>query len=145
MSDQSKVFVNNMGKGPRDNILKVHGRDQLFADIRMLVSFGDRGGESVEDRILRHSGTPRGRPGTVQQCAWSARLSARSSGVSLDSWREQKLVDPRGLVLHVHKNPLLLGTLPVALEGSLDVFILHLRRREKLIPPKIVLVYRARE
>jgi hypothetical protein len=25
--------------------------------------------------------------------------------------------------MHVHKNPLLLGTLPVALEGSLDVFI----------------------
>jgi hypothetical protein len=25
--------------------------------------------------------------------------------------------------MHVHKNPLLLGTLPVALEGNLDVFI----------------------
>jgi hypothetical protein len=25
--------------------------------------------------------------------------------------------------MHIHKNPLLLGTLPVALEGSLDVFI----------------------
>jgi hypothetical protein len=25
--------------------------------------------------------------------------------------------------MHVHKNPLLLGTLPAALEGSLDVFI----------------------
>jgi hypothetical protein len=32
-------------------------------------------------------------------------------------------VDPRGLVIHVNKNPLLLGTLPAALEGSLDVFI----------------------
>jgi hypothetical protein len=41
----------------------------------------------------------------------------------LDSRREQKLVDPRGLVMHVHKNPPLLGTLPVALEGSIDVFI----------------------
>jgi hypothetical protein len=42
----------------------------------------------------------------------------------LDSWREQKLVDPRGLVVHVHRNLALLGTLPAALEGSLDVFIL---------------------
>jgi hypothetical protein len=42
----------------------------------------------------------------------------------LDSWREQKLVDPRGLIMHIHKNPLLLGTLPAALEGGLDVFIL---------------------
>jgi hypothetical protein len=25
--------------------------------------------------------------------------------------------------MHIHKNPLLLGTLPVALEGGLDVFI----------------------
>jgi hypothetical protein len=25
--------------------------------------------------------------------------------------------------MHVHKNPLLLGTLPAALEGSLDIFI----------------------
>jgi hypothetical protein len=43
--------------------------------------------------------------------------------IILDSWREQKLVDPRGLVIHVHKNPLMLGTLPAALEGRLDVFI----------------------
>jgi hypothetical protein len=41
----------------------------------------------------------------------------------LDSWREQKLIDPRGLIMHIHKNPLLLGTLPTALEGDLDVFI----------------------
>jgi hypothetical protein len=41
----------------------------------------------------------------------------------LDSWREQKLVDPRGLIMHIHKNPFLLGTLPAALEGGLDVFI----------------------
>jgi hypothetical protein len=41
----------------------------------------------------------------------------------LNSWREQKLVDPRGLIMHIHKNPLLLGTLPAALEGGLDVFI----------------------
>jgi hypothetical protein len=41
----------------------------------------------------------------------------------LDRWREHKFVDPRGLVMHVHKDPPLLGTLPAALEGSLDVFI----------------------
>jgi hypothetical protein len=33
------------------------------------------------------------------------------------------LVDPRGLIMHIHKNPLLLGTLLVALEGGIDVFI----------------------
>jgi hypothetical protein len=38
----------------------------------------------------------------------------------LDSWRKQKLVDPRGLDMHVHNDPLLLGTLPASLEGSLD-------------------------
>jgi hypothetical protein len=41
----------------------------------------------------------------------------------LDSWREQKLVNPRGLIMHIHKNPLLLYTLPAAHEGGLDVFI----------------------
>jgi hypothetical protein len=41
----------------------------------------------------------------------------------LDSWREHKLIDPQGLIMHIHKNPLLLGTLPAALEGGLDVFI----------------------
>jgi hypothetical protein len=41
----------------------------------------------------------------------------------LDSWWEQKLVDPRGLVTHVHKNPPLMGTLSASLEGSFDVFI----------------------
>jgi hypothetical protein len=79
MSDQSKVVVNNMEKGQRDNLLKVCGRDQPFADIRMPVSSGDRGGESAKDRILRCSGTPRGRPGTVQQRAWSVWLSDRST------------------------------------------------------------------
>jgi hypothetical protein len=41
----------------------------------------------------------------------------------LDSWREQKFVDPRGLIMHIYKNPLLLGTLLAALVGGLDVFI----------------------
>jgi hypothetical protein len=78
MSDQSKVVVNNVEKGQRDNPLNVHDRDQPFTDIRMPVSSDYRGGESTEDRILRCSGTPRGWPGAVQQCAWSARLSDRS-------------------------------------------------------------------
>jgi hypothetical protein len=65
MSDQSNVVVNNVEKGQRDNPLKVRGRDRPFADIRMPVSSGDRGGKSAEDRILRRSGTPQGQLGTV--------------------------------------------------------------------------------
>jgi hypothetical protein len=49
---------------------------------------------------------------------------------------EQKLVDPRGLVMHVHKNPLLLGTLPTTLQGSLDVFIHAFASQEKAGPTK---------
>jgi hypothetical protein len=41
----------------------------------------------------------------------------------LDSWREQKLVDLRRLIMHIYKNPLLLGTFPTTLEGGIDVFI----------------------
>jgi hypothetical protein len=41
----------------------------------------------------------------------------------LDSWREQKFVNPRWLGVHVRQDSLLLGTLLAALEGSLDVFI----------------------
>jgi hypothetical protein len=52
----------------------------------------------------------------------------------LDSWREQKLVDPRGLIMHIHKNPLLLGTLPASLEGGLDVFILAVASQGKVDP-----------
>jgi hypothetical protein len=54
----------------------------------------------------------------------------------LDSWREQKLVDPWGLIMHVHKNPLLLDTLPTTLEGSFDVFILALASQGKVDPIK---------
>jgi hypothetical protein len=72
MSDLNKDVVNNKEKRQRDNLPKVHGRDQPFMDIRTSVSSGDRGGESTEDRILRRSGTLRGRPGVVQQHAWSA-------------------------------------------------------------------------
>jgi hypothetical protein len=54
----------------------------------------------------------------------------------LDSWREQKLIDPRGLIMHIHKNPLLLGTLPVALEGGLDVFIPMVASQGKANPTK---------
>jgi hypothetical protein len=78
MSDQNKVVVNNVEKEQRDNLLKVRGKGRPFVDIRMPVSSGDRGGESVERRILRCSGTPQGWPGAVQQRAWSARLSDRS-------------------------------------------------------------------
>jgi hypothetical protein len=63
----------------------------------------------------------------------------------LDSWREQKLVDPLGLIMHIYKNPLLLGTLLAALEDGLDVFIPMIASQEKPIPSKIVLVYRAGE
>jgi hypothetical protein len=38
--------------------------------------------------------------------------------------------------MHVHKNPPLLGTLPIALEGSLDVFILALASQGKIDPTK---------
>jgi hypothetical protein len=79
MPDQSKVVVNNVENGQRDNLLKVHGKDWPFMDIRMPAFFGDRGAESDERRILRCSGTPRGRPGAIQQCTWSARVSDRSS------------------------------------------------------------------
>jgi hypothetical protein len=81
MSDLNKVVVNNTEKRQRDNLLKVYGRDRLFVDIRTPVSSGDRGGESAEDRILRLSGTPRGRPGTVQQHAWLAQPNDQSSVV----------------------------------------------------------------
>jgi hypothetical protein len=37
--------------------------------------------------------------------------------------REQKFVDTWWLDMHVHQGPPLLGTLPIALEGSLDVLI----------------------
>jgi hypothetical protein len=56
------------------------------------------------------------------------------SPLILDSWREQKIVDPRGLVVLVHKNPPLLGTLPAAFEGSLDIFIPTLATQGKADP-----------
>jgi hypothetical protein len=52
----------------------------------------------------------------------------------LDSWREQKLVDPWGLIMQIHKHPLLLGTLPAALEDGLDVFIPVVASQEKADP-----------
>jgi hypothetical protein len=52
MSDLNKVVVNNTEKRQRDNLSKVRGRDRPFTDIRMPISSGDRGGESIEDRIL---------------------------------------------------------------------------------------------
>jgi hypothetical protein len=79
MSDQSKVVINNVEKEQRDNLLKVHSKDQSFTNIQMTVSSNDRGDESTEHRILQHSGTPRGWAGAVQQRPWSAQLSDRSS------------------------------------------------------------------
>jgi hypothetical protein len=81
MSDLNKDVVNNTENGQRDNLSKVRGRDWSFTDIRTPISSGDREGESDEDRILRHSGTPRGRLGAVRQHAWSAQSSNRSSVV----------------------------------------------------------------
>jgi hypothetical protein len=42
--------------------------------------------------------------------------------------------------MHVHKNPLLLGTLPAAIEGSLDVFIHVFASQGKADPAKDCLV-----
>jgi hypothetical protein len=42
------VSVYNVEIEQRDNHPKVHGEDRPFADIRMPVSSGDRGGESIE-------------------------------------------------------------------------------------------------
>jgi hypothetical protein len=126
MSDLNNVVVNNMEKRQRGILPKVHDRDRPFVDIRTSVSSGDRGGESTEDRILRHSGMLKA--GLAQ---FGNTLGQRSQAIDhrwfrpliLDSWRKQKLVDPLGLIMHIYKNPLMLGTLPVALEGGLDVFI----------------------
>jgi hypothetical protein len=52
MLDLNKDVVNNTEKGQRDNLLKVHGRDRPFRGIQKPVSSDDRGGGSVEDRIL---------------------------------------------------------------------------------------------
>jgi hypothetical protein len=81
MTDLNKVVNNNTDKIQRGNFLKVHGGDWPFTDIRTSISSGDRGGESTKDRILRHSDTPRGRPGVVRQHAWSAQPSDWSSVV----------------------------------------------------------------
>jgi hypothetical protein len=54
----------------------------------------------------------------------------------LDSSREQKLVDPRRLIMHIYKNPLLLDTFPAALEGGLDVFIPAVASERKADPTK---------
>jgi hypothetical protein len=52
MLDQSKVVVNNVEKGQRDNLLKFRGKDRPFIDIRMPVSSSDQGSESAKRRIL---------------------------------------------------------------------------------------------
>jgi hypothetical protein len=54
----------------------------------------------------------------------------------LDSWREQKLIDPLWLIMHIHKNSILLGTLPATIEGGLDVFIPAVASQGKTDPAK---------
>jgi hypothetical protein len=54
----------------------------------------------------------------------------------LDGWREQKLVDSWGLIMHAQKDPLLLSTLPAALEGSFDVLIPAFAAQGKADPAK---------
>jgi hypothetical protein len=81
MSDLNKVVVNDTEKSQRDTLPKVRGKDRPVADIRTPVSSGDRGGESVEDRTLRRSGTLRSRLGIVQQHAWLAQPNDWSSVV----------------------------------------------------------------
>jgi hypothetical protein len=54
----------------------------------------------------------------------------------LDSWKKQKLIGPRGLIMHINKNPLLLGTLPATLEGDLDVFNPAVASQGKVDPTK---------
>jgi hypothetical protein len=81
MLDLSKVVINNTEKRRKDDLQKARGKDRLFAGIRTPVSSGDRGGESAEGRILRRSGTPRGRLGVIRQHAWSAQPSDWSSVV----------------------------------------------------------------
>jgi hypothetical protein len=68
MSDQSKFAIIDINKGRRCYPPKDRGWDRPSANIRMPGSFNDRGGESVEDGILRRSGTPRVRLGAAQRC-----------------------------------------------------------------------------
>jgi hypothetical protein len=58
----------------------------------------------------------------------------KNSSTQWHALRPAHLVNPRVLVVHIHKNPLLLGALLAALEGSLDVFIPALALQGKANP-----------
>jgi hypothetical protein len=54
----------------------------------------------------------------------------------LDRRREQKFVDQRWFDVDVQQDPPLMGTLPAALEGSLDVFVPAMQSQGKTDPIK---------
>jgi hypothetical protein len=58
----------------------------------------------------------------------------KNSSTQWHALRPAHLVNPRVLVVHIHKDPLLLGALLAALEGSLDVFIPALALQGKANP-----------
>jgi hypothetical protein len=139
MSDLNKAIVNNTEKRQRDNLPKVRGRDRPFADIQTPVSSYDRG--SNPPKIELFNAVARLGAGLAQ---FGNMLGQRNQAIGhrwfrpliLDNWLEQNLVDPRGLIMHIHKNPFLLGTLPAALEGGLDVLIPVVASQEKADPTK---------
>jgi hypothetical protein len=53
-----------------------------------------------------------------------------------DSWREQQLVDPWWINVHIIQDLLLLSPLPAALEGGFDIFISVLTPQRKHNPTK---------
>jgi hypothetical protein len=58
----------------------------------------------------------------------------KNSSTQWHALRPAHLVNPRVLVVHIHKDPLLLGALLATLEGSLDVFIPALASQGKANP-----------
>jgi hypothetical protein len=111
MLDLNKAVVNNTEKRQRDNLPNVRGRDQPFADIQTPVSSDAERVNPLKieffdavaclEADLAQFGNTLGQRSQVIGHPWFRPLI-------LDSWREQKFVDPRGLIMHIHKNPLLL-------------------------------------
>jgi hypothetical protein len=139
MSDLNNAVVNNMEKRQRDNLPMVRGRvGHLRTFERQFhpateeanppkIEFFDAVA-CLEASLAQFDNTPGQRSQAIGQ-RWFRPLI-------LDSWREQKLVDPRGLIMHICKNPLLLGTLLASLEGGLDVFIPAIASQGKADPTK---------
>jgi hypothetical protein len=113
MSDLNKVVINNTEKRQRDNLPKVEFFDIVAHLEASLAQFSNMLGQ--RSQAIGHRGF---------------------RSLILDSWREHKLVDPRWLIMHIYKNPLLLGTLPAALEGGLNVFIHAVALQGKADPAK---------